>query len=250
MFSTLRLGQRAGVARLVQRGLQTSTVSRAPGDGVAKADQHPESIIEHYGIAPFAGAVAVVLVSKEVINMDEEFLLACNSMAFLLTSYVAVGDTFQKTVDEANAAATAKFQKATGAVLATLNTYKGALQKRFDEVTIMKEFTEEQHNAAVAFANYQNAKVRHAAYTEMMAKLNAIKGAEEVAALAEFTQLCDLIVDEVQEEIEGANAAAFSNEALKYAIDHIGVAGKQGEHPVSKVFQKVLNNIGNEAEAK
>jgi hypothetical protein len=219
------------------RSLHSSAPVAAAGTGVAKAEE--KGIIETYGVLPFAAFGFAALVGKEAFILNEEFMLAVNTCSFIFTAYVATGDSFAKLVDEHNAAANAKFTKSVDCVLTAVNTYKESVQSKFDEVEVMKEFIAEQHQAAEAMVAYSNAKVRHAAYNEMMAKLTGIKAREDAEAAEQFTQLVDETVGGIRSAYEGEGGAQLKAQALNYAIENIGKVPK--DDPVSKLFIKTVS---------
>lgn len=219
-----------------QRSLHSTQVQSAAAAATAVKQEEDKGIIETYGYVPFFGLAAAALVGKEAFILNEEFMLAINTCSFVFTAYVAVGDGFAKLIEESNKAASDKYHKGVDAVITAMDTYKTTIQRKFDEVDVMKEFIEEQHQAAVNMVNFSNAKIRHAAYNEMITKLASIKAREDAQAAAEFTALVDSTVASVRNAYAGDGSATLKTEALKYAIDNIGKAPKQD--PVSAMFIK------------
>lgn len=238
MFSSkfLRAASRSARPTLSRSFRSTPVRAAATGTNDAVKKDEEQGIIEKYGVLPFVGLGMAALVGKEAFIINEEFMLAINTCAFVFTAYVAVGDGFAKTVEEANAATSQKYHKAVDAVTDAMTTYKGAVQAKLDSVDVMREFIEEQDSAARDLVDYTNIKVRHAAYGEMMAKLGSIKGREDAEAAAEFTELVNSVCADVNAAYTGSDAATLKNEALLFAMDNIGK--KPSSDPVSALFVK------------
>lgn len=241
MFSSkfIRAASRAGrPAATLSRSFQSTPVrAAATGTNDAVNKNEEQGVIEKYGVLPFVGFGAAALLGKEAFIVNEEFMLAINTCAFVFTAYVAVGDGFAKTVEDANKATSDKYHKAVDAVTGAITTYKSAVQSKLDSVDVMREFIEEQHSAAVELVAYQNAKVRHAAYGEMMTKLQSVKGREDAEAAAEFTMLVDNVCADVNAAYSG-DSATIKGEALRFAMDNIGK--KPTSDPVSALFIKTM----------
>jgi hypothetical protein len=197
--------------------------------------------LSKYGYVPFIGLTAAALISKEAYIVDAETLLALNIGSFVMTAYVALGDGLQKAVADYNASMKEKFDTASDSVLGALNTYKTVVQQKVLEVEVMKEYNTEAYNAAVSYIGYSNAKVRWAAYNEMMAKLESIKAQEEAAEAAEYSLLVEGAVADVVAAFSGPSAANLRADAMKFAIDNIGQKPKPGADPVTKVFESTFN---------
>lgn len=237
MFATRalrRLPLRPAAVGLSNHRYVHTTPVKAQAAPAAATTNEPKGIIETYGALPFVTLGAAALIGKEAFILNEEFMLAVNTGAFVFTAYVAVGDGFAKMVDEYNSTTNAKFIKSVDAVLTAIQTYKDTIQRKFDEVEVMKQFISEQHSAAENMVAYSNAKVRHAAYNEMIAKLAGIKAREDAAAAAEFTALVDETVAGIRDAYEGEGGAALKAQALTFAIENIGKV-PTGD-PVSKLF--------------
>jgi len=242
MFSRISRASRAAKpftqSMRYQRSFHNSSQvqSVAASATAVKQEEEEKGLIETYGYVPFFGLAAAAIVGKEAFILNEEFMLAINTCGFVFTAYVAVGDGFAKMVEDSNKTTAEKYHKGVDAVVTAMDTYKTTIQRKFDEVDVMKEFIEEQHQAAVNMVNFSNAKIRHAAYGEMVQKLSSIKSREDAQASAEFAALVDSTVASVRDAYSGSNAAKLKTEALTYAMDNIGKTPAQD--PVSKMFIK------------
>jgi hypothetical protein len=221
------------------RQFQTSQIRAAAAGGNEVKPAEEKGVIETYGYLPFFGLGAAALIGKEAFILNEETMLAVNTLSFVFTAYVAVGDSFAKTVEEANNATLDKFNKAMDCVLTALQTYKTVVQSKFTEVEVMKQFINEQHDAAVGLVKYQNAKIRHAAYQEMMTKLNAIAAKESAESAAELEEIINATVSTVQGAFDGEGGAQLKAQAMTYAIENIGKDPASND-PVTTLFDKVI----------
>lgn len=239
MFSRLRVvANKAGFAQRhaasLGQGFKTSAI-RASAGSVQHETKEEKGVIAEYGYVPFFGLAAAAMISKEVFHVDAETLLALDVVAFSLAAYIASGDMVSKMVEEDHNATLTKYNKGFDALLNSVSIYKNLLQFKFQEVDVMKELVDEQHDAAVAFCGYQNAKIRHAAYSEMVSKLEAIKAREDAEASAEITKYVDGVLADVYSAFDGEKGAALRTEALDFAIANIGQK-PTAQDPVSKLF--------------
>lgn len=226
--------------------LQAATPAAQPV--APKVEQSASSfgeVVQKYGgWYPFLGLAGVVAISKEVIILNEEFLLVTNFATMFTILYLTVGDTITKAAEEQRAELHKKHDDMSDFQIEQIQTLLQAHQMNVEQVEVLKKLKVE-HNTLSAESNRVKAlKLRHSARDAVVKKLAELKS-REASERASF------------KEVVGARATAYVRRQFASApagvkaslIDFaIGVVeGKQKQmdakqDPIKKLYSDYFNN--------
>jgi hypothetical protein len=222
----------------LQSKLETRGFKTSPALQNANSALEPTGVIQKYGSLPFWGALAAVAVTKEVLIIDAEFLLACEVGAFALSMYVLAGDSFNKFAEEDDAQQTKQFTEASDFALEMLGQYKMMQQVNQAKPEVLKEYLGEFKAATAAHAKYQTVLPKHAARKAALATLEGIRNKELHEASMAWQATVDTAVANVTAAIEKGDDK-LKKQLLDLAILNLGdtiVASTPAQDPVKRLF--------------
>lgn len=207
-----------------------SAIAAAPSVG----DSNLGSIAK-YGFYPFAGALATVLISKEFIHINEEWVLAGNFVLFSFAAYCYIGDSVGKMFDQQRAADEARLSNAfsTGVLVCESAIEEIKRLKFLPEV--LKNIKTEQAEVAKLVAEADVWRARHAARAATIAKLEEIKAVESRAASRVKGELASQAGKWVREQYAKAPAQLRAS-ILSNNVASIGSSDQPKEDEIKKLF--------------
>lgn len=226
-------------APALTRDFHVSSVKSS--DCKAAAPVEEEGIVAKYGTIPFFGMVAAIAISKEIYIIDAEWLLAMTTGVFCLGGYVTIGDSMNKYVNAENEQKTATFEAANDFAIELFGTYKASQASLLHKPSVLRQYAEEYKAAAEQHAAYRTVLPKHAARAKVLAALQNIQKAEEMAAAAEWTT-------EVNAAVLGVTNAflndkgALADEMIEQAIANLGFTDTADPKadPVARLFAQQL----------
>ena len=233
-------------------------VEQAKTTAVAAASTFSEVVQKYGGWYPFIGLAGVIAISKEIIILNEEFLLVTNFATMFTILYLTVGDTITKAAEEQRAEMHKKHDDMSDFQIEQIHTLLQAHQMNVEQVEVLKKLKTE-HNTLSAESNRVKAlKLRHQAREAVVKKLSELKS-REASERASF------------KETVGARATAYVRKQFVNAPANVKaqlidfaisvVEGKQKQidskqDPLKKLYSDYFNNklyvqeLENERKAK
>lgn len=224
--------------------IQTTPI-RATAAAVAPSSANEdESLISKFGMYPFVGLATTALVSKEVLILSEETLVAVNFAGFCLAAYIATGSKLHDAFEAERQENIARIQAATdfrvkliaaemdqwNATKNTADAVKGVVAQNAD--------ADKDYVVAVARKKKQDAVLKAQTALDAIVKAEAFERAEAQGALvvdaANYVRAAFVKASKEQKQL-----------ALKDAIDNIGDGSKQSpmdKDPVKQLFMEYIKN--------
>lgn len=200
-------------------------------------------IVKEYGMAPLLGLGAVAAISKELIWLNEEFLLFINFWLLATSIYLGIEPVRRQTFVEARIQ---RYKRLWGWDDFKLDRLEAAIREKqisMEAPEIYREYQQEYNEAVAALMNYMRVKPRHEARAAMLKRLQDIAAAEEEKAQAEKSRLKFESIQYVRERV--AKDAAFRAQLLNEAIDALGGPMQlTDKDPVVKVLNSYLSSKG------
>lgn len=187
---------------------------------VASSDNSPQDAITKYGSTAFWGALAAILVSKEVYIINAETLLAAEIIAFVGTAYVLTGDTIDKMSREQDQKKTDQFADANDFMLEMFNQYKTTEASAQNTPAVLEEYLKEYKEAVVQHAAHETVVPQHAARASVLATLEGIKNREQHAAAMEWQEHIDRAMANVNKNFRSDQKVQMAT--LDLAISNLG----------------------------
>ena len=193
------------------------------------------------GWYPLLGLGAVVLVSKELLVLNEELLMVTNFAAFVFISWLVAGDIVNDAVKEKAAALTKNHDDVSDLYIESLHQVIRAGENSLATLPLMRNLKEEFSSLGQQVVQAKEMKSRAAARDATIARLNAAYQKEQAEKAKYMTNLLDDVVGEVQERVQ--QLSEQDKEAImESAIQQLSGQEQSGEDPLTRIYQEVLNS--------
>jgi len=202
-------------------------------------------IVNKYGgVVPLAGLGACALFGKEMMIMNEEFLLAATFGAFFTTFYVAAGQNIHDMLSKHTNERTEKFNDVFDLLIAGAESYQVNMKAAVEQVPIAEKFLAEQRQSYENLMAYKNIAQRHASREAVVAKLESIKNAEDIQIAAQKAAIMDKSFQTIRDTLTSQDPK-LQQELLNLSIDLIGQekVTKVAEDPVKRVAAEVFKKV-------
>jgi len=209
---------------------------------VTKTAEAEQGVIEKYGFIPLIGFGACAMFGKELMIMNEEFLLTCTFAAFFTTFYVAGGQSIHDALDKHTQERTQKFNDVFDLMIAGAEAYQVNMKAAVEQVPVAEKFIADQKASYENLVAYKNIAQRHAAREATIAKLEQIQNAEEIQIAAKKAAVMDKSFEAINAHFANADAKT-QNELIDLSISLIGVekVTTVEEDPIKRVASKVFS---------
>lgn len=235
-----------------QRRMLQTTPIRATAAVTTPTSTEEEGIISKFGLYPFVGLAATAMVSKEVIILSEEALIAVNFSTFCLAAYIAAGNSVHQSFESERQANVKSMTNATNfrvkLIEAEIEQWTASKNQASAVKTIIDEtaLANKDYVAALALQKKHNAvQLAQSALDQIVQK----EGYERSQVQGEIVAEAGQYVREAFARASFASKEAALNDAIANIGDgHIMAPFEQD--PVKMLFieyiQKGLNVEGRE----
>ena len=153
---------------------------KKPLEELAKKPFEPGLLNQWGGVAPFIGALGAIAVTKEILLLDAEMLLAVSMTGVYIAIYLAIGDSVHNVVKGRFDNAVSWFSDAHDAAIAGCGFYKAEQKAKLDAEQCWKQYLDEYKDVMKAHAEAMAIKPRHVAREKVVASLEAIRAREKL----------------------------------------------------------------------
>lgn len=209
---------------------------------VTQTAEKDVGVMEKFGVVPLIGFGACAMFGKELMIMNEEFLLTMTFGAFFATFYVAGGQSIHDALDKHTRARTEKFNDVFDLMIAGAEAYQVNMKAAVEQVPVAEKFIADQRASYEKLMAYKNIAQRHAAREATITKLEQIHNAEEIQIAAKKNAVMDKSFAAINAHFENADAK-LQTELINMSIDLIGVERVTSveEDPVKRVASEVFS---------
>ena len=193
------------------------------------------------GWYPLIGLGAVIALSKELLVLNEEFLMVSNFAAFIFISWLAVGDTVNDMVKDKAEAIRKNHDDVSDLYIDSLQAVIKAGENSLATLPLMRQLKSEYGTLGQQVTRAKELKARAAAREAVLQRLNQVYQKEQNEKAKYLAAVYDNAYQQVQERLQGMSAADKSK-MIDSAIAMIGGGGEEAEDPVARIYQDVLSN--------
>lgn len=228
--------------------LQAATPTpEAPKDTAVVAAE-PKSfseVVQKYGgWYPFLGLAGVVAISKEIIILNEEFLLVSNFATMFTILYLTVGDTITKAAEEQSAELHKKMDDLSDFQIEQYQAMLNAHQMNIEQVEVLKKLKVEHNTLSAELLKVKALKLRHSARDAVVKKLSELKS-REASERASFKEIVGARATAYVRKQFASSPANVKAALVDFAIDVVEGKRKQldaKQDPVKKLYADYFNN--------
>ena len=193
------------------------------------------------GWYPLLGLGAVIALSKELLVLNEEFLMVSNFAAFVFISWLAVGDTVNDMVKDKAAAIRKNHDDVSDLYIDSLEAVIKAGENSLATLPLMRQLKTEYGTLGQQVVRAKELKARAAAREAVLQRLNQVYQKEQNEKAKYLAAVYDNAYQQVQERLQ-AMSAADKSKMIDTAIAMIGGSGDEAEDTVGRIYQEVLSN--------
>jgi hypothetical protein len=133
------------------------------------------------GAVPFLGAITAIGLTKEILLIDPELLLAAHIGFTFVGVYLIIGDSFKNAMKGAQNRVFEVFYDMHDAAVAGVGHYKVEQRAKLDAGGCWEEYLQEYKGVMTLHAEAMALKPQHAAREKVLAALEAIRARERMA---------------------------------------------------------------------
>lgn len=206
----------------------------------------PQATVTDYvnrygGWYPLIGLGAVIALSKELLVLNEEFLMVSNFAAFVFISWLAVGDTVNDMVKDKAEAIRKNHDDVSDLYIDSLEAVIKAGENSLATLPLMRQLKTEYGTLGQQVIRAKELKARAAAREAVLQRLNQVYQKEQNEKAKYLAAVYDNAYQQVQERLAGMSEQEKSR-MIDSAIAMIGGSSEEAEDPVARIYQEVLNN--------
>ena len=192
------------------------------------------------GWYPLLGLGTFVLLSKELLVLNEEMLMVTNFAAFVFISWLVAGDQLNDAVAAKKEALRKNHDDVSDLYIESLEQVIRAGENSLATLPLLRSLKSEYAQLGEQVVKAKEMKAKSAARDAVMARLNSVYQKEQAEKAKYMTGLLDEVVQEVQDRVE--NMGQGDKDALlENAIRQLGGGAVEGEDRLTKIYQEVLN---------
>lgn len=220
-----------------------------PADSTAVAESPaPTSfgeIVQKYGgWYPFLGLAGVIAISKEIIILNEEFLMISNFATMFAVLYLTAGDAITKAAEEARMELHKKMDDVSDFQIEQVQGLLNAHKLNVEQVEVLKRLKTEHNTLSTELNRVRALKLRHQAREAVVKKLNDLKS-REASERASFKEIVGARATAYVRRQFAAAPANVKASLVDFAIDVVEGKKKQLDakaDPVKKLYADYFNN--------
>jgi len=197
------------------------------------------------GWYPLVGFGSLVVLSKELLVLNEELLLATNFATFVFIMWLATGETVNQLVVEKQESITKHYNDSCDLQIESIKSVVQAYETQLALIPLLNSARQQFTSLSDQVGLAQQQRAKYAAREAVAAKLNSLYQKEQAAQAAALTDYYDYLAQQVREDV-----ANLSSEEKRRFIDRmieaVGGAEVPDEDPVSRSFDKFLSQAQSE----
>jgi len=223
----------------------TSLQSAAPSTAATQKDAEPSSIsgyVSRYGgWYPLAGLGGLIIISKEILVLNEELLLATNFATFAFITWLVAGEQIQQLAVESQTARTKFLNDTTDVLIEAYKVGVKTYENLLAEIPLLKstilQYSDllKQGNGAAAL------KARQAARDAVISKLAGIYQRQQADAAKESVRAIDTAVNAVRTQLENLSDEEQSK-IMDHMIDILEGKSVTATDPIKAALESYLAN--------
>ena len=192
------------------------------------------------GWYPLLGLGTFVLLSKELLVLNEEALMVTNFAAFVFISWLVAGDMVNDAVAAKKEAIRKNHDDVSDLYIESLEAVIRAGENSLAVQPLLRSLKGEYSQLGEQVIKAKEMKARAAARDAVISRLNSVYQKEQSEKAKYMTGLLDEVVEEVQERV--SNMSQHDKDAImENAIRQLSGAQEEGEDRLTKIYQEVLN---------
>jgi hypothetical protein len=210
----------------------------------APASSFSEIVQKYGGWYPFIGLAGVIAISKEIIILNEEFLLVTNFATMFTILYLTVGDTITKAAEEQRAELHKKQDDLSDFQIEQYQAALNAHLMNVEQVDVLKRLKTEHNTLSAELLKVKALKLRHSARDAVVKKLGEIKS-REASERASFKEIVGARATQYVRRQFAQAPAAVKASLVDFAIDVVEGKRKQldaKQDPVKRLYADYFGN--------
>jgi len=177
-------------------------------------------IVKKYGFYPLAGLATITLLSKEIIPLNEEFLLLLNFAAVLTTLHVAIGDSAWTAINEAIRKEKQKMWDWDQFKIDLVEEKITDVKTRLQLPEVYEEYVREYADAAKELNQFELVKPKHEFRAATLKRLQDILNKEQDASASAKKKLLQDVLAHVRGQVQ--SRAELRTATIDNAIANLG----------------------------
>jgi len=154
------------------------------------------------GVVPLFGALAAIGITKEILLIDAELLLAGCLTTVYVGMYLAIGDQVKLALKGGVDGVQSWWNDASDAAIASCELYKGEQRAKLDAGATWQAYLEEYKDVMNVHAEAMAIKPRHIAREKVLASLEAIRTREQLAAAGQWKKFVTAYEAAVRKQLQ------------------------------------------------
>jgi hypothetical protein len=204
---------------------------------VAKQPFEPGLIDKWGGYLPFLGGLTAIGLTKEILLIDAELLLAGCLTTVYVGIYIAVGDSLKKSLKGGMDKLQDFWNDVHDGAIAGVGFYKAEQKAKLDAGAVLRQYLDEYKDVMTIHAGAMALKPQHAAREKVLASLEAIRTRERLVAAGQWKKFVTAYENSLRMQLrEPAIQDALFNASIRQLNDD------SAEKEVDAILQKVLND--------
>ena len=223
---------------------EDSVSASASASAVAAPESFSDIVGRYGGWYPFLGLAGVIAVSKEVLVLNEEFLLVSNFAAMFATLYFGLGDTLTKAAEEQRAEIQKRQDELSDFDIEQVQAVLQAHELNIEQVAVLNKLKVEHNQLSSALLVAKGLKVRHQAREAVLKKLTDIRSREQ-SDRASFRDAIAVRASQYVKRQFASAPVATKTQLVDFAIDVVEGKATQLDakvDPVKKLYNDYFIN--------
>ena len=192
------------------------------------------------GWYPLLGLGVFVLISKELLVLNEEALMVTNFAAFVAISWLVAGDTVNDAVKAKAEAIRKNHDDVSELYIESLEQVIRAGENSLATLPLMRSLKADFASLSAEVQKAKDMKSRAAARDAVIGRLNALYQKEQSDKAKHMTALLDDVVSEVQHRMEQLTDDD-KNAIMDNAIRQLEGGEATGDDRIAHIYRDVLN---------
>jgi len=209
---------------------------KGPRAEVAKQPFEPGIVDKYGGYVPFFAGLTAIGITKEILLIDAELLLAACLTSVYVGIYVAVGDSVKKAAKGGLDSLYSWWHDMHDAAIAGIGIYKAEQKAKLDAGAVLKQYLDEYKEVMNLHSEAMALKPQHAAREKVLASLEAIRTRERLAAAGQWKKFVGAYESSLRKQLQDP---AIQNALFNASVRRLNEDGAAQE--IEDILQKVLN---------
>lgn len=217
-----------------QKALYYFPVQEQPFGGLGRA-------IGQYGWYPFITLGLTGLISKELVAVDIEFMMACNFILLITSGYILLGETVAKFLYEHREEMVSQVRRHDDLACALIRYDRKLCEKMTQVPAVLEELKTELVSLNQKVVQTRDFNQRVAYHNSIVAQLEQQQVREVDEASRQQGETAFNTLNHLVESFQGPRAQALRDAVLKEALEQVGVSkdDAKAKHTFATIDQMV-----------